>query len=55
MPERLWGGEKLDIDQTTVARRLNRLERQLGGSLFHTGGDHRHPTPLGQKNLRLWC
>ena len=39
-------GRILQIDQTTAARRLSRLEKLLGGALFDRHDGKLHPTPL---------
>ena len=41
----------LGIDETTVARRLSRLERDLGHALFQAVDGARTPTPAGQAVL----
>lgn len=40
--------EKLDVDQTTVYRRINRLEKKLGKKLFNRNGNSYVMTSLGE-------
>lgn len=44
--------KRLRIDRTTVGRRLERLERDLGAQLFEQGEDGYHPTPAGRRALQ---
>ena len=44
---------RLRIDRTTVGRRLERLEHQLGVSVFEQGEDGYHPTPAGKRTLEV--
>lgn len=44
--------KRLRIDRTTVGRRLDRLERDLGAPLFEQGDDGYHPTPAGRRVLQ---
>lgn len=44
--------KRLRIDRTTVGRRLERLERDLGAPLFEQGDDGYHPTPAGRRALQ---
>ncbi|AGH50028.1 LysR family transcriptional regulator [Sphingomonas sp. MM-1] len=44
---------RLRIDRTTVGRRLDRLERQLGVPLFEQGEDGYHPTVAGRRVLEI--
>jgi len=43
---------RLRIDRTTVGRRLERLERELGAPLFEQGEDGYHPTEAGRRALQ---
>ena len=43
--------KRLRIDRTTVGRRLERLERDLGAQLFEQGDDGYHPTEAGRRVL----
>lgn len=45
--------KRLGIDRTTVGRKLDRLERQLGVRLFEQGEDGYHPTPAGRRALEI--
>jgi DNA-binding transcriptional LysR family regulator len=40
--------ERLHVAQPALTRRLARLERELGGSLFDRGRHGAHPTPAGE-------
>lgn len=42
---------RLDVDQTTVARRLRALEESLGTPLFERSDGHWRPTPVGVRVL----
>jgi len=44
--------KRLRIDRTTVGRRLERLERDLGAPLFEQGEDGYHPTEAGRRALQ---
>jgi DNA-binding transcriptional LysR family regulator len=44
--------KRLRIDRTTVGRRLERLERELGSPLFEQGEDGYHPTEAGRRALQ---
>ena len=44
--------EKLGVDQTTVYRRINRLERKLGKKLFNRNGNNYLLTSLGEGLMR---
>ncbi|OSM01439.1 LysR family transcriptional regulator [Magnetofaba australis] len=43
--------QRLRLDETTVARRIKRLERALGYALFDAVDAKRRPTPRGQEML----
>lgn len=45
--------KRLHIDRTTVGRKLDRLERQLGARLFEQGDDGYHPTAAGRRALEI--
>lgn len=45
--------KRLHIDRTTVGRRLDRLEQQLGAPIFEQGEDGYHPTPAGRRALEI--
>jgi len=45
--------KRLRIDRTTVGRKLDRLERQLGARLFEQGEEGYHPTPAGRRVLEI--
>lgn len=42
---------RLGVDQTTVARRLRGLEKELGAALFEHGDGQWRPTPVGRQVL----
>lgn len=44
---------RLRIDRTTVGRRLERLEHQLGVTIFEQGEDGYHPTDAGKRTLEI--
>lgn len=44
--------DKLDVDQTTVYRRINRLEKKLGKKLFNRNGNSYILTSLGEGLVR---
>ena len=43
----------LHVNRTTVGRRLERLEHQLGIALFEQGEEGYHPTPAGRRALEV--
>lgn len=45
--------KRLHIDRTTVGRKLDRLERQLGVRLFEQDENGYHPTPAGRRALEI--
>ncbi|WP_380877585.1 LysR family transcriptional regulator [Sphingomonas sp. DBB INV C78] len=45
--------KRLRIDRTTVGRKLDRLERQLGVRLFEQGAEGYHPTAAGRRALEI--
>lgn len=45
--------KRLHIDRTTVGRKLDRLERELGARLFEQGDDGYHPTAAGRRALEI--
>ena len=45
--------KRLHIDRTTVGRKLDRLEHQLGVPLFEQGEDGYHPTGAGGRALEV--
>lgn len=45
--------KRLHVDRTTVGRRLERLEHQVGVPLFEQGDDGYHPTAAGRRVLSV--